>query len=159
MSGEDALEDMTTTPSHPRRSPTPPRAAPTLPPPSPPPRTRSPTPPRTAPSPPPPLPQDSKKRSAPAPKASVPHPRKKEAQAPSGSKAASETLPYEKTDEEIIASVASDVKAHFEKCKKEFEAKRNPKKPYLYLPKGELRKRVEEHNRKMREARKPPPTN
>jgi len=65
-------------------------------------------------------------------------------------------LPYEKTDEEIIASVASDVKAHFENCKKEFEMKRNPKKPYLYLPKGELRKRVEEHNRKMREARKPP---
>jgi len=85
----------------------------------------------------------------------VPHPRKKEAQAPSGSKAASEKLPYEKTDEEIIASVASDVKAHFEKCKKEFEVKRNSEKPYLYLPKGELRKRVEEHNRKMCEARKP----
>jgi len=66
-------------------------------------------------------------------------------------------LPYEKTDEEIIASVASDVKAHFEKCKNEFEAKRNPKKPYLYLPKGELRKRVEEPNQKMHEARKPPP--
>jgi hypothetical protein len=29
--------------------------------------------------------------------------------------------------------------------------------PYLYLPKGELRKGVEEHNRKMHEAWKPPP--
>ena len=66
-------------------------------------------------------------------------------------------MSYEKIDEELIASVTSDVKAHFEKCKKEFEAKRNPEKPYLYLPKGELRKRVEEHNRKMCEAQKPPP--
>jgi len=46
------------------------------------------------------------------------------------------------------------MKAHFEKCKK-IEAKWNPEKSYLYLPKGELRKRVEEHNWKMREARKP----
>jgi len=66
-------------------------------------------------------------------------------------------LSYEKTDEELIASVASDVKAHFEKTKKEFEAKCNPEKPYLYLPKGERRKRVEEHNRKIHDARKPPP--
>jgi len=43
------------------------------------------------------------------------------------------------------------------KTKKEIEAKQNPEKPYLFLPKGELRKRVEEHNQKMREARKPPP--
>ena len=57
----------------------------------------------------------------------------------------------------LIASVASDVKAHFKKTKKEIEAKRNPEKPYLFLPKGELRNRVEEHYRKMREARKPPP--
>ena len=157
MGGEDALEDATTIPSPPRRSPTPPRAAPTQPSPSPPPRTRSPKPPRAALSPPPPLPQASKTGTAPTPKASVPYPRKKQAQAPSDSKAASEKLPYEKTDEEIIASVASDVKAHFEKCKKEFEAKQNPEKTYLYIPKGELRKRVEEHNRKMHEARKPPP--
>jgi len=46
--------------------------------------------------------------------------------------------------------VASDLKAHIEKTKKEFEAKQNLEKPYL--PKGEVRKRVEEHNRKMREA-------
>jgi len=72
-------------------------------------------------------------------------------------KAANEKLSYEKSDEELIASVASDVKAHFEKSKKEIEAKRNPEKSYLFLPKGELRKRVEEHNRKMREAQKPPP--
>jgi len=153
---EDALENATATPYPPRRSPTPPRATPTLPPPSPPPRTRSPTPPRAASSPPPPPPQASKKRSAPTPKASIPHPRKKQAQAPSGSKAASEKLPYEKTEEEITASVASDVKAHFAKCRKEFEAKRNPGKPYFYLPKGELRKRVEEHNPKIRKAQKPP---
>jgi hypothetical protein len=38
------------------------------------------------------------------------------------------------------------VKAYFEKCKKKFQAKQNHEKPYLYLPKGELRKRVEEHN-------------
>jgi len=152
VDSEDALKDVTATPSPPQRSAMPPRAAPTPPPPSPPPRTRSPTPPRAALSPPPPPPQANKKRSAPAPKASVPHPRKKQAQATSSSKAASEKLPYEKTDKEIIASVASDMKAHFEKCKKEFEAKQNPEKPYLYLPKGELRKRVEEHNQKMREA-------
>jgi len=66
-------------------------------------------------------------------------------------------LSYEKSDEELIASVASNVKAHFEKTKKEIEAKWNPEKPYLFLPKGELRKRVEEHNQKMHEARKPPP--
>jgi len=66
-------------------------------------------------------------------------------------------LSYKKTDEELIASVASDVKAHFEKTKKEFEAKWTPEKPYLYLPTGELRKRVEEHNRKMHKAQKPPP--
>jgi len=35
------------------------------------------------------------------------------------------------------------------KLKKEIEAKRNPKNPYLFLPKGELRKRVEEHNQKI----------
>jgi hypothetical protein len=35
--------------------------------------------------------------------------------------------------------------------------KQNPEKSYLFFPKGELRKRVEEHNRRMREARKPPP--
>lgn len=66
-------------------------------------------------------------------------------------------MSYKKNEEELIASVASDVKAHFEKTKKEREAKRNPKKPYLLLPKGELRKRVEEHTQKMREAQKPPP--
>jgi hypothetical protein len=53
--------------------------------------------------------------------------------------------------------VASNVKAHFEKSKKEIEAKRNPEKPYPLLPKVELRKRVEEHTKKMREARKPLP--
>ena len=103
MGGEDALEDATATPYPPRRSPTPPQAAP---------------------SPPPPPPQASKKRSALAPKASVPHPTKKQAQAPSGKKMASEKLSYEKSDEELIASTASDVKAHFEKTKKEIEAKR-----------------------------------
>jgi len=87
----------------------------------------------------------------------VPHPTKKQAQAPSSKKATSEKLSYEKSDEELIASVASDVKAHFEKTKKEIEAKWNLEKSYLLLPKGELRKRVEEHNRKMREAQKPPP--
>ena len=66
-------------------------------------------------------------------------------------------MSYENSDEELIASVASDVKAHFEKTKKEIEAKRNPKNPYLFLPKEELRKRVEEYNWKMREARKPLP--
>ena len=66
-------------------------------------------------------------------------------------------MSYEKSDEELIASVASDVKAHFEKTTKEIETKQNPEKPYFFLPKGELRKRVEEQNRKMREARKPPP--
>jgi len=35
--------------------------------------------------------------------------------------------------------------------------KQNPEKPYLYLPKEELRKKVEEHNRKMHEDSKPPP--
>jgi len=118
VGGEDALKDPTATPSPPRQSPTLPLAAPTPPPPSPPPRIRSPTPPQAALSPPPPLPQASKKRFASAPKASVPHPRKKQAQAPSGSKTANEKLPYEKTGDEIIASVASDVKAHFEKCKR-----------------------------------------
>jgi len=66
-------------------------------------------------------------------------------------------LSYEKRDEELIASIASDVQAHFGKTKKEIKAKWNPKKPYLFLPKGELRKRVEEHNWKMCKARNPPP--
>jgi hypothetical protein len=39
-------------------------------------------------------------------------------------------LSYEKNEDELIASDASDVKAHFEKTKKEIEANRNHKKPY-----------------------------
>jgi len=50
--------------------------------------------------------------------------------------------------------VASDIKAHFEKVKRDSLAKRNPKLSYFYLPKGELRKKVDEANRKMHELRK-----
>jgi len=45
-------------------------------------------------------------------------------------------LSYEKTDEELIASVASDVKAHFEKTKKEFEVKWNLKSHTSTYQKG-----------------------
>ena len=66
-------------------------------------------------------------------------------------------MSYERNKEELIASVALDVKLHFENLKKETEAKQNPEPPYLLLLPMQLRKRVEEHTRKRREALKPPP--
>ena len=96
----------------------------------------------------------SKKRLTLVQKAPPPPPKKKKPQAPKGKKAATKKLSYEKTQEELDASVASDVKAHFEKVKRDSQAKRNPKPPYWYLPKGEVRKKVDEANRKMHKLRK-----
>ena len=49
-------------------------------------------------------------------------------------------LPYEKTDEEVLAASKAEVKAFFEKCKANRKAEQEP--PYLMYPRSKLRQVV-----------------
>jgi hypothetical protein len=61
-------------------------------------------------------------------------------------------LSYEKTDEELNASVKAEVKAFFEKIKADVRAKQE--KPYLMYPRGKLRQVVQSMQDEKRAASK-----
>jgi hypothetical protein len=63
-------------------------------------------------------------------------------------------LPYEKTDEELNASVKAEVKAFFEKTKANARAKQE--KPYLMYPRVKLRLVVQFMQDEKRSASKKP---
>ena len=116
----------------------------------------APSPPRRAPTPTPagPLP---KKRRTPQTKASAPPPPKKKASGRTPAISKTTKLSYEKTAEEIDASVKTDVDSFFAKVKAQSEAKRNPEKPYFFVRPEVLRQRVDAHQKKLRHARKDSP--
>ena len=62
-------------------------------------------------------------------------------------------LSYEKTAEELDASVKKDVDKFFAQCRADAKAKRNPEKPYLCIPPEKLRQTVDAHQKKQRAAR------
>jgi hypothetical protein len=63
-------------------------------------------------------------------------------------------LSYEKTVEELDAYVKMDVDKFFSHCRATSRAKRNPEKPYLYIPPEKLRRTVDAHQTKQRADRK-----
>jgi len=67
-----------------------------------------------------------------------------------------EKLPYEKSEEEVIATSKSKVKQWFDKLHQEAKERRNLEKPYFYVKPEELRKKVADHQKKQREAQKKP---
>lgn len=63
-------------------------------------------------------------------------------------------LPYEKTDEEVLAASKAEVKAFFEKCKANRKAEQEP--PYLMYPRSKLRQVVQKMTDANRAASKQP---
>ena len=54
-----------------------------------------------------------------------------------------------------MAQTKKDVSDFFQKCKEKQEAKKNPPKPYFYMPRESLRKKVDLKQKELRESRKP----
>ena len=117
-------------------------------PPLPPPPRRSPTPLRRSPTAaPPPLmtkKQPAPKRSAPQTKPLAHQLAKKKA---SSNPVIPQKLSYGKSEKELNAAVQKDVNSFFEKVRKQREARKNPEKPYFYLPPDLLRKKVDQKKR------------
>jgi hypothetical protein len=63
-------------------------------------------------------------------------------------------LSYEKTAEELDASMKMDVDKFFSHCRATSRAKRNSEKPYLCIPPEKLRRMVDAHQTKQRADRK-----
>jgi hypothetical protein len=59
-------------------------------------------------------------------------------------------LSYEKTTEELDASVKMDVDKFFSHCQATSRVKRNPEKPYLCIPPEKLRRTIDAHQTKQR---------
>jgi len=60
-----------------------------------------------------------------------------------------EKLPYEKSEEKVIAMCKADVKQWFAKLNQKAKERRNP---HLYVKPEELRKKVADHQKKQWEA-------
>ena len=79
----------------------------------------------------------------PAPKRSTPQMKQPAKKKASSNPVIPQKLSYEKSEKELKDAVQKDVKSFFEKVRKQWEARENPKKPYFYLAPDLLRKKVD----------------